>query len=200
VPTRERQILDAGARLFFERGFHNVGVDEIGDAVGISGPAIYRHFSGKDEILATLLNEAIDEIIARTEPADDPRVELERLLHAQTSFAVTHAELVSVYTREDRALSDPWRRQFRRRARRHEEHWIDLLRRCYPHIEEDRIAWAAHALMGMIHSVARWSPPMKDLDGVTALISEMAKHALSALEPDDRGAATGPPDSQVAVK
>jgi AcrR family transcriptional regulator len=53
--TRERQILDAAAALFYEKGFHGVGVDEIGQRVGISGPALYRHFKGKDQILAALL-------------------------------------------------------------------------------------------------------------------------------------------------
>ena len=38
-----------------ERGFHGVGVDEIGAAVGISGPGLYRHFAGKDAMLAELL-------------------------------------------------------------------------------------------------------------------------------------------------
>lgn len=179
---RDRQIIDAAARLFYERGFHSVGIDDIGEAVGISGPAIYKHFSGKDEILATLLNDAIDEIVTRTAPDDDPHVELEHLLRSQSEFAVSHRELVSVYTRDDRALQDPWRRHFHRRARRHEEHWIRLLRRCYPDASDDRIVWAAHTLMGMIHSVARWPKTTRMGDGVVDLLTEMAKGALHALE------------------
>ncbi|MBI0385672.1 helix-turn-helix transcriptional regulator, partial [Streptomyces albiflaviniger] len=38
APSRREQILKEAARLFAERGFHGVGVDEIGAAVGISGP------------------------------------------------------------------------------------------------------------------------------------------------------------------
>jgi AcrR family transcriptional regulator len=55
APTRREQILREAARLFAERGFHGVGVDEIGAAVGISGPGLYRHFAGKDAMLAELL-------------------------------------------------------------------------------------------------------------------------------------------------
>src|SRR6188474_1422190 len=55
APTRREQILKEAARLFAERGFHGVGVDEIGAAVGISGPGLYRHFPGKDAMLAELL-------------------------------------------------------------------------------------------------------------------------------------------------
>ena len=55
APTRREQILREAARLFAERGFHGVGVDEIGAAVGISGPGLYRHFAGKEAMLAELL-------------------------------------------------------------------------------------------------------------------------------------------------
>ena len=56
---RDRKILDTAAAVFYEKGFHGVGVDELGTRAGLSGPALYRHFSGKDEILATLFNEAL---------------------------------------------------------------------------------------------------------------------------------------------
>lgn len=53
--ARRDQIRREAARLFAARGFLGVGVDEIGKAVGISGPGLYRHFAGKDAMLADLL-------------------------------------------------------------------------------------------------------------------------------------------------
>ena len=53
--TRQRKILDVAAQLFHEKGFHGVGIDEIGRQAGVSGPAVYRHFKGKDEILLSEL-------------------------------------------------------------------------------------------------------------------------------------------------
>ena len=60
APTRNRgnrraEILAAAASLFAARGFHGVSIEDIGGAVGISGPALYRHFSGKDALLAEML-------------------------------------------------------------------------------------------------------------------------------------------------
>ena len=108
---RDQQILEAAAELFYERGFHAVGVDEIGARAGVTGPAIYRHFSGKDEILATLFNEALDQLLVRTEAAEgEPWAELELLIRAQTTFALNHRHVISIYTREGRALAEPWRR------------------------------------------------------------------------------------------
>ncbi len=61
-PAASRSSSEA-ARLFAERGFHGVGVDEIGAAVGISGPGLYRHFAGKDAMLAELLVGISDSLL-----------------------------------------------------------------------------------------------------------------------------------------
>ena len=61
--TRDREILKAAARLFARRGFHAVGVDEIGEAAGVTGPAIYRHFGSKDEILGALFETASSDVL-----------------------------------------------------------------------------------------------------------------------------------------
>jgi AcrR family transcriptional regulator len=50
--TRREQLVTAAARLFAERGFHGVTIEELGAAVGISGPGFYKHFASKDAVLA----------------------------------------------------------------------------------------------------------------------------------------------------
>ena len=51
VPTgaatgRREQILIVAARLFAKHGFHGVSIADLGAAVGVSGPALYRHLPG----------------------------------------------------------------------------------------------------------------------------------------------------------
>jgi AcrR family transcriptional regulator len=155
--ARDRQILDAAAALFYEKGFHGVGVDEIGKQVGISGPALYRHFAGKDEILATLFNEAMDELISATAAVfDDPHRDLERLIRHHVEFSISHRHLVNVYQREDRSLVEPWRRHFDRRMRQYASRWEATLRRCFPDASDQHIAAGTQAALGLIHSVAYW--------------------------------------------
>ena len=48
--------MDAALNLFSEKGYAAVGVDEIGAAAGVKGPAIYHYFKGKEAILTELLN------------------------------------------------------------------------------------------------------------------------------------------------
>ena len=45
---RRLQLLSAAERLFAERGFLAVRLEDIGAAAGVSGPAIYRHFPNKE--------------------------------------------------------------------------------------------------------------------------------------------------------
>src|ERR671919_1226377 len=150
--TREREILDAAAALFYEKGFHGVGVDEIGQRVGISGPALYRHFSGKDEILAALFNETMDELIAATSVVyDDPLRDLDRLIRHHVEFAIENRHLINVYQREDRSLVEPWRRHFDRRMRQYASRWEATLQRCFPDAPKPRIQAGTQATIGLIH-------------------------------------------------
>ena len=43
--------MSAASELFAERGYAGAAIDEIGERAGISGPAIYRYFRGKDALL-----------------------------------------------------------------------------------------------------------------------------------------------------
>src|SRR5262249_42746727 len=69
--ARDVKILEAAAKLFQERGFGAVGVDEIGERAGVTGPAIYRHFRGKEDILASLFDQALDGLLEATAPGSE---------------------------------------------------------------------------------------------------------------------------------
>lgn len=179
--ARRREILDAAVELFYERGFDRVGVNEIGAKIGISGPALYRHFEGKDEILARLFEEAMEEIIAGYERSDDPRTELESLIENQARFAVGHHKLLSIYTHEERALVAPHRSRFRRRMRDHARHWEQALARCYPKADEAEIAAAAQAAIGMIHSVVYWPANARSAPRLVELLRRLVLGGLEEL-------------------
>jgi AcrR family transcriptional regulator len=171
--TRERAILSAATQLFHERGFHQVGVDGIGELAGISGPAIYRHFGGKDEILAALFDAAIDRLLLLCgQLPGEPFAALQTLIEAHAEFAVTDRALLSVYAREERSLAEPWRRGLQRRQRQHLDRWLRVLGRCYPDRTPAEREAAAHAAIGMVHSVAGWPRSAREgLDLAPTLVS-----------------------------
>jgi AcrR family transcriptional regulator len=52
--ARER-VLAAADQLFYERGIHTVGVNEIVRQAGVAKTSLYLHFASKDELVATYL-------------------------------------------------------------------------------------------------------------------------------------------------
>src|SRR3984885_11556690 len=88
---RRAEILTAAAALFARRGFHGVSIDDIGAAVGMSGPGIYRHFPGKDAVLAELLLDISQRLHAAggrlAAGAPDAPAALDALLRWHIGFA-----------------------------------------------------------------------------------------------------------------
>src|ERR671933_1346386 len=104
-PSRREQILRAAAQLFAERGARAVGVDDVGAAVGVTGPAIYRHFSSKDAMLTEMLVRISERLLdggaARvTEAGDDPAAQLRALIAFQVDFALDNPALITVHERD----------------------------------------------------------------------------------------------------
>src|SRR5580692_11933338 len=112
---RRGEILAAAAALFARRGFHGVSIDDIGAAVGMSGPALYRHFAGKEAVLSEMLVGISQRLLAegsrRVIAAPDAAAALDALLRWHIDFALTQPELISVQNRELDNVPEPARRQ-----------------------------------------------------------------------------------------
>lgn len=182
---REQAILAAAAQLFDTSGYDRVGVDDIGALVGISGPAIYRYFSGKDEILAALFDAAMDRLLLLCgRLPEEPFEALHCLIAAHIEFAVQDSALLSVYTREERSLAEPARRHLHRRQREHLGRWADVLARCFPDRSSDEHEMAAHAAIGMIHSIAQWQRSARRRADPAGLLRLLVTHGLAGLASD----------------
>jgi AcrR family transcriptional regulator len=153
---RRQQILDASATLFAEHGFHNVSLAEIGRAVGISGPALYRHFESKDAILGTTLVVISEQLLADakdiSEKSTDPRAQLQALVDAHVDFAVTRPELIILQWREFAHLRGEDRRTVRRLQRNYVDLWAALLIRLHPELSIPEAGGTAIAAFGLMNS------------------------------------------------
>ncbi|AUM16598.1 TetR/AcrR family transcriptional regulator [Rhodococcus ruber] len=179
--NRSRNILDIAAELFYKKGFHGTSVDELGARAGLTGPAIYRHFSGKDEILATLFDEAMDELIRAAEPVDeDADCDFERLVRHHVEFAIRHRHLVNVTQREDRSLVDPWRRKVNRRRKLYVGCWEAAVARCLPRATPAEVAVATQTCLGTIFSIAYWPTKVSRTPGLADLIVRLTNEGLDA--------------------
>jgi AcrR family transcriptional regulator len=177
--ARDREILRVAERLFYERGYGGVGVDLIGAEAGVTGPAIYSHFRGKADLLAALFDEAMDRMLVLAGPVqEDAREELQQLVRATAQFALEQRQLLTVYTREDRALEADARRRFRRRQRDYVDRWVDALEAVQSERSRDELVSVAHAVIGLLMSVTMWPREALKTENLVALLGGLALGAL----------------------
>jgi AcrR family transcriptional regulator len=199
VGSRREQILAAAAELFARHGFHGVGIDEIGAAVGVSGPALYRHFRSKDAMLGEMLTSISDVLLAggleRRERTEDPGKLLGELVAFHVDFALDNPALITVQERNLGNLTDPDRRRVRALQRRYVEVWVHAIRDTASDLDEPAARAAAHAVFGLINS----TPHSRHLgrDGMATMLRDMALGALgnasgeaAAATPSDRKSPT----------
>jgi len=179
VPRREL-LLEVAAELFAARGFHDVGIDDIGAAAGISGPGVYRHFASKAALLEALCDRALTELLEGAHQAashEEPRLALEALVDLHVAFAVGRHELLGVWAREQRALPEQVRRALRRRQRAYEQPWREVLAPLRADLTPDEVAVAVRATLTMLNSTARYDAPVGP-DRLRALLRQLALAAL----------------------
>lgn len=94
VRRREQDIVDATRVLFDERGMHDVPIDDIARAVGLSRALIYRHFSSKEELFILTVTRYLAELSERLEEAaassEDHVERLEAVTGAFADFALEY--------------------------------------------------------------------------------------------------------------
>lgn len=60
--ARRAQIIEAAVSCFLEKGYTNTSMSDIIKASGLSSGSIYSHFSGKEDILTTAINERLENV------------------------------------------------------------------------------------------------------------------------------------------
>lgn len=184
LATREA-LLDATADLVAERGFHSVGILEIGAAAGVSGSALYRHFANKQELLVALFDRVVDALLAGArqvaETTDDPVAALDALVDRHVAFALRDRSIIAVYDQEAHNLPDAHRVRLRRNQRAYAGVWVDTLVavRAGDGAARDRreAQTVVHAVFGLLNSVADHDPGLPD-GQVAELLGAMARAAV----------------------
>ena len=196
---RRRALLAAAAQLFAERGFERVSLDDLGAAVGVSGPAVYRHFAGKQAVLAALLVDASAGLLdgaravlaehdahgamradgdARTGGASsipDARHTLRALVAFHVAFAVENPDVIRVQSADLASLADVDRRTVRGLQRQYVELWVDVLEALHSGEQRSLLRTRAHAAFGLMNSTPHSARgAARDTRAVLATMAEAA--------------------------
>ncbi len=116
---RKQQILEQAVRLFIDRGFHSVKLEDIAEASGVTARALYRHYDNKQALLAAAIRTGQEQYLSARAVADGEAAPEHRPLSAELpaliSAAVASRALTVLWQREARYLDATERSHVRRR-------------------------------------------------------------------------------------
>lgn len=169
--------------LFASRGYHGVSMDDIGSAAGVTGPALYHHFAGKEAMLVAalvpvsegLLNGGKDRIGGNPQ---DARAALVALIEFHVEFALANPAVIALHLHELDRLPEEPRRQIRRLQRLYVEEWVGVLSTLRPELEPAEARVLAHSAFGLMNSTPFLGGEV-DRRRRAALLRDATLHALT---------------------
>ncbi|GAA2891364.1 TetR/AcrR family transcriptional regulator [Microbacterium esteraromaticum] len=181
---RTDAILIAAAELFAARGYSGVSLEDIGAAVGISGPAVYRHFAGKQALLGALLIGVSEDLVAGgaavVRGESDERARMALLVDFHVDFALRNADVIRVQDRDLSHLSDDSQADVRRLQRAYIELWIDALHMLVSAGREE-LRLRVQACFGLLNSTPHsTSAALRTRADTARVLAAMAMSALTA--------------------
>lgn len=178
---RRQELIAAAARLFGSRGYYTVTVDDIGEAVGLSGPALYRHFPKKEALLVAVFDQVVEhwtdrirDVVAR---AGDPAAALDAVVRLHVQFAVEQRQNLRVWRQEFHHLPEADSRRLRRAQRLYVEEWVHVVTELRPECSDTEVRTLVHAVIGMLQSPSEFASGLPE-ERITNLLVSMAFAAV----------------------
>jgi AcrR family transcriptional regulator len=170
--------------LFAARGYSGVSLEDIGAAVGVSGPAVYRHFSGKQALLGAVLVKVSEDLVsggsrvaAASQTADE---RMRALVGFHVGFALGNADVIRVQDRDLAHLAEEDRAEVRRLQREYIDLWISALSPIHG-APADELRLRVQACFGLINSTPHSTrSATRSKTSTAAILSAMAHAALIA--------------------
>jgi len=186
-----KKILAAAAQIFSEKGYHATSMSDIAGAVNLQKASLYHHVDSKQEILLSLLDEALDLVIGRvSDVLAQPICANEKLHLAMDTYLQTLAErrsLAAILLLEHRSLKPELQVQHQPRRDRFEQLWRSLIQ---VGVDEGifvcaDVPMATRALLGIMNWAITWyrSNGSLSITEIASLNAEMILMGLMVREP-----------------
>jgi len=155
--SQRERILEVASVRFAERGFAGVSVDEIGAALDISGPSVYRYYSTKVELLYTALVRAAEALhlsLSRALASSrEPAVMLEAVLASYVDIMLEHRAITQLLVTEVMHLPDKERAAIRSTEREYVREWVHLVPRIHRKLSAEEARIVVHAVLTVINDL-----------------------------------------------
>lgn len=177
---RRRQLVRAASRLFAERGFRAVSMEDLAAEAGVSGPAVYRHFASKEALLADLLIDVSEQLLEQGRQRAtnaSPLEALTSLVAFHTDFALRDRDLIRIQDHDFANLALEDARTVSRLQRAYLEIWVGVLRSIDPTLSESVARTKIQAVFGLLNSTPH-SASHRDTEATRSILEAMAMDAL----------------------
>lgn len=182
--SRREEILAVAVDLFANRGYHGVSMDDIGAAAGVTGPALYHHFAGKEAMLSAGILPGSQQLLVDArrlrDNQSDPATLAAALVEFHAAFAVANPALITLNTHELDRLPETCRDALLAIQRQYLAIWTEALQRLNGWPSTTARA-AALATLGLMNAT-----PLLDTTGrdtLRTLLRDMALAALNVTHP-----------------
>ncbi len=155
----KQRIVEGARQVLLSDGYRNFSLRKIAREIDVSATSIYLHFENKDELVHTLMEEAIERLNNQLEKSittpDDPISKLETLAHEYITFALEHPrEYQVIYLISSEEMTRYPKEKFRK-ARKGYEIVTDVLKEGVESglIAEQKPRIAAYTFWAQLHGV-----------------------------------------------
>jgi AcrR family transcriptional regulator len=166
LSPRSQAILDAAVTLIHDKGFYRTTIDDVGAAVGLTGPALYRHFRSKSGILVAIFDATFEYLLndaERQELIDMPAHDaLTTIINEHIDFVLTHRALLRIIRSEARELPAEAHARFRANQQRYLQAWVNILRRVRSDLDNTR---AILVVAGAVELANRYGRRQNEVEG-----------------------------------
>jgi AcrR family transcriptional regulator len=189
ISRREALLLQA-TKLFAQRRYAAVGIEDVAASLGMAGPSIYNHFSSKSELLGIALGRGaghlylqVAEILSSN---DTPAPALRGLIRSYIDFAVAQPNLVAVLITEVRSLTEPYRQEAMQAQRDYVNEWAHLLAAAADHqIDPLTARIQVQATLTVINTVTQVHH-LREATHACSTLARLAAHLLDLTEPESQ--------------
>lgn len=178
---RQLELLAAAAQLFARDGYHAVGINDISAEVGLSGPALYRHYPSKEALLIAVFDDAIvthlEEALEMARKLHDPLEALTAIIDHHVEFVFAQTAHIVTWRMEYRSLPAADRHRLRYLQRLYTEEWVSPVSRLRPELKVDQVRTMCQGAIALLQSATEFSSRLpREVVGQT--LAAMALHAL----------------------
>jgi AcrR family transcriptional regulator len=176
------KLLTEAIRLFAERTYASVSMEDVAASIGLAASSVYNHFPSKLDMLVTALNNgnghlqlALDDALAA---AQNPADALRDLVVSYSSFALGHPHLVDVLINEVRNLPADESEAMLRAQRDYVDEWVQLLRRVDDGLDATSARVVVQAALTVINDLARIDQ-VRSRPDAEAILANLGRQVLA---------------------